>query len=914
MTAEFKYIQDTSRKIIIIMSKKDTKKLYLIDGQGLIYRAFFALPKLTTTHGQLINAAYGFTLVLTRLLEEQKPDGLIIAFDTPKPTFRHKQYSEYKAQREKMPQELIEQLSIIKEIVDCYNIPSIAVEGFEADDIIGSLTEMAKNSDYQTVIVTGDRDLLQLIDKDTEILLMQKGITQVKQYQLDSVKEFLGFSPQLIPDYVGLKGDKSDNIPGVPGIGEKTASDLIKTFGSLENIINNKDMIEKPAIRNKIEKFQEQAELSKSLAIIKKDIDLDLKIKNVLYKGPDYSRLRSLFQKYEFKKLLEKLPDDGNKNSQAEEEYISLHEIKKVSELKQLTKKIKSKDIFSFLFNKASLKRDFTGVIDKILFAIEEDVYLIRIDAGNALIKKSEYFSLKQIKEYLYPLFQDKKIEKVGYDLKNIWNCFHENSFFFNLPYFDIMIAAYLLNPSQTEYSLTKTIQDYSEQAGITIATGIQGDNDISEKELELCRQIKTLIPLKKYFNKLLKENHLEELYQEIELPLIKVIFQMEKRGIKLDSAFLKEMSQQFSKKIGDIKKEIFNMAGEEFNPNSPKQLSYILFQKLKLPATKKIKTGYSTDAGVLNKLSERHEIVAKILNYRELEKLKNTYIDKLPQLINPETGRLHTCFNQTGTTTGRLSSNNPNLQNIPVRTELGKAIRNAFIAEKDYIYLSADYSQIELRILAHLSRDENLLQAFSKGEDIHAFTAAKLFNIDENIVSEEMRRIAKTINFGIIYGISSYGLANNLGISRNEAQLYIDAYFQKYYRVKEFIEEQIVSARKNKYVHTMLNRRRYLEGIDSHNRNIREFFERTAINTPIQGTAADLIKIAMIRINEAMREKNLDSGLILQIHDELIFEIPEFEIEDRKLIIRSIMEGSLQLSIPLIVNFKTGHRWGDLE
>jgi DNA polymerase-1 len=342
--------------------------------------------------------------------------------------------------------------------------------------------------------------------------------------------------------------------------------------------------------------------------------------------------------------------------------------------------------------------------------------------------------------------------------------------------------------------------------------------------------------------------------------------------------------------------------------------LSYILFQKLKLPATKKIKTGYSTDAGVLNKLSERHEIVAKILNYRELEKLKNTYIDKLPQLINPETGRLHTCFNQTGTTTGRLSSNNPNLQNIPVRTELGKAIRNAFIAEKDYIYLSADYSQIELRILAHLSRDENLLQAFSKGEDIHAFTAAKLFNIDENIVSEEMRRIAKTINFGIIYGISSYGLANNLGISRNEAQLYIDAYFQKYYRVKEFIEEQIVSARKNKYVHTMLNRRRYLEGIDSHNRNIREFFERTAINTPIQGTAADLIKIAMIRINEAMREKNLDSGLILQIHDELIFEIPEFEIEDRKLIIRSIMEGSLQLSIPLIVNFKTGHRWGDLE
>ncbi|MFW5879731.1 MAG: DNA polymerase I, partial [bacterium] len=428
------------------------------------------------------------------------------------------------------------------------------------------------------------------------------------------------------------------------------------------------------------------------------------------------------------------------------------------------------------------------------------------------------------------------------------------------------------------------------------------------------CCQARLLIPLKKILQNLLQDNHLDSLYRDIELPLIQVIYQMEKTGIKLDTPFLKKMSQKFSKNIDDVKKEVFKIAGEEFNLNSPKQLSHILFHKLKLPASKKIKTGYSTNAHVLNKLSEKHEVVAKILNYRELEKLKNTYIDRLPKLINSKTGRIHTCFNQTGTSTGRLSSNNPNLQNIPIRTELGRAIRNAFIAEKGNIYLSADYSQVELRILAHLSQDQNLLNAFFKGEDIHAYTAAQIFNVDENIVSKEMRRIAKTINFGIIYGISSYGLANNLGISSEDAQQYIDAYFQKYYQVKEFIEKQIITARKNKYVQTMLNRIRYLEGIDSPNKNIREFYERTAINTPIQGTAADLIKIAMIRINQKLESQNLRSGLILQIHDELIFEIPNSELDKKKLIIKEIMENCLRLSIPLVVNFKTGNRWGELE
>jgi len=896
-----------------MMSKK-SKKLFLIDGQGLIYRAFFALPKLTTTYGQLINAAYGFTLVLMRLLEEQRPDGVIIAFDTPKPTFRHKKYKQYKAQREKMPQELIDQLPIIREIVDKYNIPSIAIEEYEADDVIGSIVDMAKNSEYKTVIVTGDRDLLQLIDKNTEILFMQKGISQVKKYQLDSVEEMLGFPPELIPDYIGLKGDSSDNIPGIPGIGEKTAKNLIKSFGNLENIIKNQGKIKKESIRNKIEKYHEQARLSKELAIIERDMKLDLELEKFDYKGPDYLKLRELFQKYEFKKLLEKIPESNNQIKQNKEKELILRELKNEQGLVQLSEKIKLTGCFSFLF-----EADQSGIISqknikRAAFATGDDVFLIRIGAADKLIEKAEHISLEKVKKTISPLFQNKEIEKIGYDLKNVWNCLCDNNHFFQTPYFDVKIAAYLLNPSQQDYSIIKIIQEYLQQNNIIAADNNQKDKDIADKEKEICWQAKRLIPLKQNLQNLLQEHHLDSLYQDIELPLIQVIQQMEKNGIKLDTAFLKEMSQKFSKNIDDIKKEIFKIAGEEFNLNSPKQLSNILFHKLKLPASKKIKTGYSTNAQVLNKLSEKHEVVAKILNYRELEKLKNTYIDKLPKLINSKTGRLHTSFNQTGTSTGRLSSNNPNLQNIPIRTELGRAIRNAFIAEKGNIYLSADYSQIELRILAHLSQDKNLLNAFFKGEDIHAYTAAQIFNIDENIVSKEMRRIAKTINFGIIYGISSYGLANNLGISNEDAQQYIDAYFQKYYQVKEFIEKQIITARKNKYVQTMLNRIRYLEGIDSPNKNIREFYERTAMNTPIQGTAADLIKIAMIRINQKMESQNLKSGLILQIHDELIFEMPGSELNKKKLIVKEIMENSLRLSIPLVVNFKTGYRWGELE
>ena len=894
------------------MTVKKTKKLFLIDGQGLIYRAFFALPKLTTSNGQIINAAYGFTLVLMRLLEEQKPDGLIIAFDTPKPTFRHKKYKQYKAQREKMPQELIDQLPIIKEIVDKYQIPSIAIEEYEADDIIGSLAEKAKESEYKTVIVTGDRDLLQLIDKNTEILLMQKGISQVKTYQMDSVDELIGFSPALIPDYIGLKGDSSDNIPGIPGIGEKTARDLVKSFGSLENIINNYQDIKRESLRKKIEQFQEQARLSRELAVIKKDIDIDLELEKYDYREPDYSQLRKLYQKYEFKKLLEKIPEQKEFNSK-NSKIFTINEIKNEQELTGLLRKIKVSGYFSFIFESEKRQPLYHQKLKKAAIATEDDVFLIRVDEGDNLIEKKDYISIDKLEENLLPVLQDSKIDKIGYDLKNILSCLHYGKNILEMPYFDTKIAAYLINPSQPEYTIKKIIQDFLQQESEFFPGQSGLDKKFSEKEKDICLQAKLLITLGKKLESILQENKLNNLYREIELPLIKVIYQMEKTGIKLDTAFLKEMSGQFSKNIDNIRKEIFKIAGEEFNLNSPKQLGQILFQKLKLPATKKIKTGYSTNAQVLNKLSGKHEIVDKILYYRELEKLQNTYIEKLPRLINNQTGRIHACFNQTGTSTGRLSSNNPNLQNIPIRTELGKAIRNAFIADKGNIYLSADYSQIELRILAHLSQDKNLLEAFFQGEDVHAFTAARIFNIDENIISDETRRIAKTINFGIIYGISSYGLANNLDISRDAAQQYIDAYFQKYHRVKEFIEEQIIKARKEKCVHTMLNRVRYLEGIDSPNKNIRDFYERTAINTPIQGTAADLIKIAMIGIDRKMEEENLKSGLVLQIHDELIFEIPEAELDKRKKIIKEIMENSLQLSVPLVVNFKTGCRWGDL-
>ncbi len=887
-----------------------TKKLFLIDGQGLIYRAFFAIPRLTTSYGQIINAAYGFTLLLFKLLEEQKPDGIIIAFDTPKPTFRHKQYEQYKAQREKMPQELIEQLPIIKEIVQKLNILSVEIEEYEADDIIGTIIQKTKDSEYKPIIVTGDKDLLQLADKDTEILLMQKGLTQVEQHHLKSLEKMLGFLPNLIPDYIGLKGDPSDNIPGVPGIGEKTAQKLIKQFGSLEEIIENSAGIESKSIREKLLQYKEQARLSKELAIIKKDVDFDLKPEEIAYNGPDYEQLKTLFTKYEFKKLLEKIPNQKKNSSKIEENSIKFQEITNEEELSKMCQKVMNKKTFSFLTE--TYQSGTAKLVKLIVIATTDEIFLIRIDNGDILIENNNLLSRKILLEKLKPLFLNTHIEKIGYDLKESWRYLYNDYNFFEIPYYDVKIASYLLNPSREDYSLNNIICE-----GLDMMEGNGANNEeqtvFSDRECELCWQAKSLLQLKEIQWDKLSTQEMDKLYLDVELPLIEVIYFMEKRGIKLDTVFLKKMSQQFSDKIAGIRTEIFNLSGEEFNLNSPKQLSQVLFEKMKLPALKKIKTGYSTNAKVLQELSEKHEVVAKILEYRELEKLKNTYIDKLPRLINTKTGRIHSCFNQTGTSTGRLSSNNPNLQNIPVRTELGKAIRNAFIAEQGNTYLSADYSQIELRILAHLSKDDNLREAFLEGKDIHAFTASQLFNIDLNLVSEEMRRIAKTINFGIIYGMSSFGLATNLRISRDEAAHYIEAYFQRYHMVKEYIEEQITIARKNKFVKTMLNRIRYLEGIDSPNKSIREFYERTAVNTPIQGTAADLIKIAMIGISSKMESLNCSSGLIIQIHDELIFEVPETELEKRQVIIKDIMENCLPLDIPLKVNFSNGHRWGEL-
>ena len=887
-----------------------TKRLFLIDGQGLIYRAFFALPKLTTSRGQLVNAAYGFTLLLLKLIEEQKPDGLIIAFDTPKPTFRHKLYKEYKAQREKMPPELVEQIPIIKEIVQKFNILTYEVEGFEADDIIGSIVHRIEDSEFKPVIVTGDRDLLQLVDKDAEILLMLKGVTHMEQHCLASIEEKLGFSPLLIPDYMGLKGDPSDNIPGVPGIGEKTARKLIKEHGSLEDMISNLPKIEKKSVREKIEQYADQAKLSKELAIINRSVNLDLKLKELTYNGPDREQLRVLFQKYEFKKLLEKLPAPEKGKRESKQKFTDFQEIINEEQLLDLYGKIKAAGHFSFLIypNQSTISKPLQG----IALSSSDKVYLIRCNNKDSLLNNNNCLAAEFLLKKLKELFQDEVIEKVGFDLKNCWKYIFNDLSFFHYPCFDVMIASYLLNPARQDYHLNSLLQEYlADQEYLRM--GVEQDKCLTAWEEELCRQTKSLPTLKEILMQRLSAKNMLELYQEVELPLIKVLYQMEKRGIKLDTVFLKKMSHKFSQKISQIKAEVFELAGEEFNLNSPKQLSQVLFEKMKLPPLKKTKTGYSTDAQVLSELSEKNAVVAKILDYRELEKLKNTYIDKLPQLINPKTSRVHSCFNQTGTSTGRLSSNNPNLQNIPVRTELGRAIRDAFIAEEGNIFLSADYSQIELRILAHLSRDENLREAFLQGEDIHAYTAAQLFNVDLNLVSDEMRRIAKTINFGIVYGMSSFGLAANLRISRGDAETYIAAYFERYQKVKEYIDEQIGIARKKKYVKTMLNRIRYLEGIDSPNKSIREFYERIAINAPIQGTAADLIKIAMIGIDSKMENLKLNSGLILQIHDELIFEMVESELEKRRAIIKEIMENCLHLDIPLKVNFTSGCKWGEL-
>jgi len=884
------------------------KKFILVDGQGLLYRAFYALPQLTTTYGQVVNAVYGFTMILIRLLEEEKPEYMVITFDTPVPTFRHKEFKEYKAHRKKMPGELISQIPLIREIINNYNIATCLKEGYEADDVIGTIAREAEKRNCNTIIVTGDKDAFQLITPHTKIMTTIKGVTEVKIYDEEGVKRKFGVGSEKIVDILALKGDVSDNIPGVPGIGEKTAVALIKEFGNLENILNNTDKISKKSLREQIKKYEDQIKMSKKLVTIVREVPIKYDFDSFKVKLPNYEELWKIFKKLEFKNLLKKIVPQINH----EKTKLKFNLIDTEEKLERLTNRIIEKKYFSFYFITSSDNAISSNILGIALSLKNNENYYIPLFPLN-LIENTKCLSPEFVFSRLRPCFENKGISKICHNLKFSFVLLRRRKVEIEGNNFDTMIAAYLLNPSRENYSLRDLFWEYLKY--------FKNEDEESKKKaimdiniVDACENAQGILKLKDILEEKMEEKILISLFKKIEIPLVKILGEMEINGIKVNIDFLKEMSQQVDTRLEDLKKTIYNLSGTEFNINSPKQLSVILFERLKLPVIKKTKTGYSTNADVLNTLAPQHKVVSFILEYRELGKLKNTYIDKLPFLVSSKTKRIHTFFHQTVTSTGRLSSSEPNLQNIPIRTEIGKEIRKAFIAEEGFVLLSADYSQIELRILAHLSRDESLLNAFKDDEDIHAHTASGIFNLDQNIISKQMRRMAKVINFGIIYGMSSYGLARNLGIGREEAEKYINNYFYRYQGVKKYIDREKEEARKKGYVLTLLNRRRYLEGINSKDKNIREFNERIAINAPIQGSAADLIKLAMIKIGESFKKERFKSRLLLQIHDELIFEVYKPELEKTKVIIKDIMEHSIKLSVPIKVNLKTGNNWAKLS
>ncbi len=866
------------------------KKIVIIDGHSLIYRAFYALPELMTAEGLHTNAIYGFLNMLNRVIQEESPEYISVAFDMKAATFRNEAYQEYKANRKKMPVELREQIPAIKEILDAYRIHRMEFEGYEGDDLIGTVAKTCGSQGIRVLIVTGDKDALQLVDENIGVMLTKKGISTTKLYDSDAVLEEFGVLPKQIADYKGLVGDKSDNIPGVKGVGKKTAENLLNRFNTVEDLYNRLDELEKKNLRNKLEAESEQAFLSKKLATIAVNVPVAFNMEELAYHEPDCERLREQFVKYEFKSLLLKTANENNSKKaykipeskvvDSEKEIMKLHE-----------KALAEGNIGLMAINKCN--DEMTSETDYVLY-LNNMAYWLKAELSKTSAAKR--------------ILSDESIGKCGYNMKETCLLAKKEGLDIRNIVFDIKIAEHMLHPSSSDYSLDKIIMSRTgESLKISDAGEIKGEREC----LEYCgKALGAIVKLSEIIMAELNENELKEVFEKVEMPLIEVLAEMEFNGFYIDTERLVELDDEFTEKLVGIEDEIYEYAGEKFNINSTKQTGYILFEKLGLPALKKTKTGYSTNQKVLEKLKKKHPIVEKIMEYRQYMKLKSTYVDGLGKLIDKKTKRLHPSFNQTATVTGRLSTTEPNLQNIPVRLEMGRKLRQIFIAEGERKLVDADYSQIELRVLAHLSKDKGLIEAFNKGTDIHALTASQVFDIPVEEVTPIQRGRAKGVNFGIIYGISDFGLSNNIGIGIKEAASYIDQYFKKYPDVKIFMDKQIEDAKTNGYVRTMFNRKRYIPELKSSNRNLRSFGERMAMNTPIQGSAADIIKIAMIKIYRELTEKKLKSRLSLQIHDELIIETEPSEIEEVQDIIRRNMESAVEMDVPLTVDMKVGESW----
>lgn len=894
------------------------KKLFLLDAMALIYRAYYAMVKSPriTSKGVNTSATLGFTNTLYEVLRQEQPTHIAVAFDTGAPTLRHADFAAYKANREATPDDIINSIPYIKKVIDAFNIPMVMMDGYEADDVIGTLAKRAEIEGFQVYMMTSDKDYGQLVSDNIYMYKPAKFGQPAQVVDLHGICEKYGIGkPEQLIDILGLWGDASDNIPGVPGVGEVKAKKLIAQFGSIENIYANIEEVGNPKLKQALIENQEQALTSKMLATIILDVPVECDFETMKYTGPDPQKLKAVFDELEFRALAKRVftdlslpqvsknqvaasqPDLFSTSSQTSdnsEENTLPHHQNYASVNHNYQKINKIEEISGKAYLKSTLFFDWLTVNDKIAgfaFAFDDKTvyYHLLEDASN-------------FKKNLQYIFENERLV-VSYALKQTFKYFHGLKLKVKATFFDLQIAHYLIQP-EIQHKLEMLAESYLDYELMS---------DPKELHLAVCEHVEVYAQLYPIFKKELEQNKLTSLFDEVEMPLAEVLADMEFTGVKLDTEVLRESSQTLAQDIADLEEHIYALAGEKFNIGSPKQMGEILFEKLRIIENAKLtKTKqYQTGEEVLNKLVNKHPIVSLILEWRSLTKLKSTYIDALPQLINPKTGRIHTTFNQTVTSTGRLSSVNPNLQNIPIRTERGRDIRKAFVAPSDdYVIMAADYSQIELRIVAHVCGDERMIDTFRQHKDIHASMAAHVYHVAEDEVTSTMRRNAKTVNFGILYGISAFGLAERLHIPQKEARELITDYFAGFPKISQYLSETMDFARKNGYVETLLGRRRYIKDINSANAILRKAAERNAINAPIQGTAADLIKIAMVRIAREIKKQKLDCRMVLQVHDELVFEVRKTEVEKIKRTVRELMSTALQLSVPLDVDINEGKSW----
>ena len=933
------------------------KKLFLLDGMALIYRAYFGFSNNHRINSKGLNtsAIYGFTNTLLEVLRKENPTHIAVVFDSPGPTSRHIEFPEYKAHREEMPEDLSKSIPYIFKLCECFNIPLLTNPGFEADDIIGTLARKAEVDGFETYMMTPDKDFGQLVDEHTFIYKPARagggaevmGVEEVcKRWDIERVDQ--------VRDILGLMGDASDNIPGIPGVGEKTAIVLVKQFGSVENLIVNTDQL-KGKLKEKVENNKEMAVQSKRLATILLDVPVEKSLDELIKVEPDKEKLRELFNELEFRRLAEQLNLSSTPSASVEagkpkpivkqnaqtslfnavenqEEIVQEVEVVGVQDLKTITE-------VEHEYKSANTKEERKSLIDllKKEKSICFDTETTGLDVSTAELVGLSFSILKhtgwyvpvsadrklaqEIVDEFRIVLEDEKIEKVAQNLKFDMAILKNYGVQLRGKMFDTMIAHFLIQP-EMRHSMDVMSETYLHYKPVSIEMliGKKGKDQLNMRDVPLetiveyaAEDADVTLQLKENFEPKLKKAGLVKLFEEVEMPLVNVLMNMEAEGINLDVSSLKDLSEILATDIASTEREIQTMAGTRFNVSSPKQVGEVLFEILKIVEKPvKTKTGqYSTAEDVLSKIENKHPVVRRILDYRELVKLKNTYVDVLPELIDKATGRIHTSYNQVVAVTGRLSSDNPNLQNIPIRTERGREIRKAFVArDKDFVLLSADYSQIELRIIAELSQDPGMLEAFNSGEDIHAATASKVYGVSLTEVTSDMRRNAKMVNFGIIYGISAFGLADRLNISRTEAKGIIDNYFRQYSHVKEYMDNSIENARAKGYVETILGRRRYLRDINSANATVRGFAERNAINAPIQGSAADMIKVAMINIDNDLRTKNMKSKMLLQVHDELVFDAHISEVDELKKLVEHRMKTALKLKVPVEIGMGTGKNW----